>query len=352
MLNSVIFIPSLDTNMKKSLLVTGGCGFIGANFILNFLQNHPDYYVVNLDCLSYAAQEANLASIRDHSNYTFVRGNICDEALVNRLFQEHAFSGVINFAAESHVDNSISGPGVFIESNIRGTFVLLEACRKHWLDGPHSPKPGLQNNRFHQISTDEVYGSLGETGLFTEETPYAPNSPYSASKASADMLVRSYHHTFGLNTTISNCSNNYGPFQHDEKLIPTIIRNALSGNAIPIYGDGKNVRDWLYVTDHCSAIELIYFSAKAGTTYNVGGSNELNNNQIASQICQILDEVKPRSDRQSYATQLKFVADRPGHDRRYAIDSTKISTELNWTPKLNFSDALLNTIRWYLQKYA
>ena len=255
---------------------------------------------------------------------------------------------MIHFAAESHVDNSIKGPKAFIETNIGGTFNLLENARKYWMEAPGKFKPGYENCRFHHISTDEVYGTLGETGLFREDTPYAPNSPYSASKASSDFIVRAYHHTYGMNVTTSNCSNNYGPKQHDEKLIPTIIRKCLAEQPIPIYGKGTNIRDWLYVLDHCKAIDLIFHTGKSGETYNVGGFNERNNLQIVNTICALLDERRPRA-KGKYADLITFVADRPGHDMRYAIDSTKLSKELGWKADENFDTGIVKTVDWYLQ---
>lgn len=266
---------------ETSVLVTGGAGFIGANFVPYFAAKYPNCRVINLDKLTYAGNPENLSECASMPNYTFVQGDICDRALVEKLFREYDIKGVIHFAAESHVDNSISGPQAFIETNILGTFTLLDVARNHWMSAPHQVKPGYENARFHHISTDEVYGTLGETGFFTETTAYAPNSPYSASKASSDMIVRSYFHTFGMNVTVSNCSNNYGPKQHPEKLIPKIISNALEGKNIPIYGDGKNVRDWLYVLDHCKAVDLIFHRGKAGETYNIGGHNEKTTSKLS-----------------------------------------------------------------------
>ena len=352
----------------KHILVTGCAGFIGSNFIPYFLEQHPHYHVVNLDLLTYAGDPANLSEVADHPRYTFVKGDIRDRKLVEQLFKTYDFYGVIHFAAESHVDNSIKNPDLFITTNVHGTFTLLDVAYKHWMDGPFKFKEkylteknsALENApRFHHISTDEVYGTLGETGLFTEETPYAPNSPYSASKASSDMIVRSYHHTYGMNTVITNCSNNYGPKQHDEKLIPTIIRNALQGHPIPIYGDGKNVRDWLYVLDHCKGIDLAFHKGRAGETYNIGGRNERDNLSIARRICEILDRLHPVekngkiSDKKPrrYADLITFVDDRPGHDRRYAIDASKIETELCWKADENFETGIEKTVRWYMEKY-
>ena len=333
------------------MLVTGGAGFIGSNFVIYLLEKHEDLRIINLDKLTYAGDFANLNEISSHPNHIFVEGDICDRALLDQLFKQYDFDGVLHLAAESHVDNSIDSPGEFISTNIVGSFNLLEASRKYWMDGPHQPKMGKENNRFLHVSTDEVYGSLGPEGLFTEETPYAPNSPYSASKASSDFLVRSYFHTYGLNVVITNCSNNFGPKQHDEKLIPTIIRNAIKANPIPIYGDGQNVRDWLYVEDHCRALETVFLNGKHGETYNIGGSNERNNLFIAKYICKLLDEAKPRSNGVSYEDLIEFVKDRPGHDWRYAIDSSKMSNTLNWNPEESFESGMKKTVEWYLNKY-
>lgn len=335
---------------QKTILVTGGAGFIGANFIAYFLETFSQYYVINLDKLTYAGNLENLKECQNNPRYRFVQGDICDRALVNKLFAEYDIQGVFHFAAESHVDNSISGPLPFIKTNIEGTFTLLEAARQHWMTGPGEVKPGYENCRFHHISTDEVYGTLGETGLFTETTPYAPNSPYSASKASSDLLVRAYHHTYGMNVTTSNCSNNYGPKQHDEKLIPTIIRKALAGENIPIYGDGKNVRDWLYVLDHCKGIVLVWQKGRAGETYNIGGRNERSNLQIVDTICALLDQLKPAADGKPYTHLISFVKDRAGHDRRYAIDATKIEQELGWKAEETFETGIRKTVEWYLGK--
>lgn len=336
--------------MSQTILVTGGAGFIGANFIPYFMNKHPEYKVVNLDKLTYAGNLDNLKEVENNPNYTFIQGDICNSEFVDELFNKYDFTGVIHFAAESHVDNSIKGPRAFINTNIVGTFNLLESARSHWFDAPFTPKIGKENNRFHHISTDEVFGTLGETGYFTETTPYAPNSPYSASKASSDFIVRAYHHTFGMNVTTSNCSNNYGPKQHDEKLIPTIIRNCLNLSPIPIYGNGQNIRDWLYVTDHAKAIDIIYHSGKTGETYNVGGHNELTNLEITHTICAILDDLRPRADGKAYADLITFVKDRAGHDLRYAIDPTKITTELGYKPDETFKTGIIKTVQWYLNK--
>lgn len=331
----------------RKFLVTGGAGFIGSNFIPFMLEKHQDLTVVNLDLLTYAGNLDNLKSVEANPRYVFIKGDVCDRNLVEKLFNDHSFDGVIHFAAESHVDNSITGPETFVRTNVFGTFTLLDVARKHWLEAPFIVKEGCENKRFLHVSTDEVYGSLGETGYFTETTPYAPNSPYSASKAASDMLVRSYFHTYGLNVVTTNCSNNYGPKQHNEKLIPTIIRKALAGESIPIYGDGKNIRDWLYVLDHAKGIDLVFHKGRSGETYNIGGRNERTNNQIAAIICEILDEQKPRSDRKSYKEQIKFVTDRAGHDRRYAIDASKIEEQLGWKAEENFETGIVKTLNWY-----
>lgn len=333
----------------KTILITGGAGFIGSNFILYFLENNKDTHIVNLDKLTYAGDITNTKEVKNNPSYTFVEGDICNRELLEDLFNKYSFSGVIHFAAESHVDNSIKNPSAFIDTNITGTFNLIDVAKAYWMDGPNQIKTGFEAARFHHISTDEVYGTLGETGLFTEQTPYAPNSPYSASKASSDFIVRSYFHTYGLNVITTNCSNNYGPKQHNEKLIPTIIRKAISGENIPIYGDGKNIRDWLYVLDHCKGIELVYKKGKAGETYNIGGRNERDNLCIVKTICEILDNVKP--SKKSYKEQITFVKDRPGHDFRYAIDANKLEKELGWKADENFETGIKKTIEWYLNKY-
>lgn len=333
----------------RTILVTGGAGFIGSNFIPLFLNNN-NLKIVNLDKLTYAGNLDNLKELENNNRYSFVKGDICDKILLKRLFKEFNFSGVIHFAAESHVDNSIKKPDAFIQTNIFGTFSLLDTVKNHWLDDTTNKcKEEFKDARFHHISTDEVYGALGEEGFFTEKTPYAPNSPYSASKASSDFLVRSYFHTYGLNTVTTNCSNNYGPKQHKEKLIPTIIRKAISDENIPIYGDGKNIRDWLYVLDHCKGIELTFKKGKAGETYNIGGNNEYDNLYIANKICEILDELHPKS--KSYKEQITFVKDRQGHDFRYAVDATKIENDLDWKADENFQKGIRKTIEWYLKKH-
>lgn len=333
----------------ENILITGGAGFIGSNFIPYFLENNQNIEFVNVDKLTYAGDLSNLVEIEKHSRYTFIEGDICDRKLIEKLFKQFDIKGVIHFAAESHVDNSISNPDAFIQTNVFGTFTLLDVAKNYWMNSPNSYKRDYKNCRFHHISTDEVYGTLGKEGLFTEATSYAPNSPYSASKASSDFLVRSYFHTYGLNVVTTNCSNNYGPKQHDEKLIPTIIRKAILGEQIPIYGDGKNIRDWLYVLDHCRGIELVYKNGKIGETYNIGGKNERNNLYIANMICELLDVLKPKEN--SYKNQISFVKDRPGHDFRYAIDATKIENELGWKADENFESGIKKTLQWYLKKY-
>lgn len=336
------------SKMSKTILVTGGAGFIGSNFVPYFCDKYPEYKIINLDKLTYAGNLDNLKECETMPNYEFIQGDICDALLINDLFSKYNIKGVIHFAAESHVDNSISNPKAFIQTNISGTFNLLEAARKHWFDTPSKPKIGYEDCRFHHISTDEVYGTLGNEGLFKETTPYAPNSPYSASKASSDFLVRAYHHTFGMNITTSNCSNNYGPKQNNEKLIPKIISNCLAQKPLPIYGKGENIRDWLYVLDHCKAIDLIYHTGKSGETYNVGGRNERNNITIAKTICAILDQKRPRANGKKYEELITFVQDRAGHDFRYAIDATKLETELGWKADENFDTGIVKTVEWYL----
>lgn len=332
----------------QTILITGGAGFIGSNFIPYFLENNK-CHIVNLDLLTYAGDVSNLNEVKGNSRYTFVEGDICDRGLVEKLFNQYKFNGVIHFAAESHVDNSIKNPDEFVRTNVFGTFNLLDVAKNYWMESPNNYKKGFETARFHHISTDEVYGTLGETGLFTEQTSYAPNSPYSASKASSDFMVRSYFHTYGMNVVTTNCSNNYGPKQHDEKLIPTIIRKAISGEKIPIYGDGKNIRDWLYVLDHCKGIEMVFKTGKTGEAYNIGGKNERDNLYIVDAICGILDKIIPKET--SYKEQISFVKDRPGHDFRYAIDASKIENELRWKADENFETGIQKTIQWYLKKY-
>ena len=335
--------------MSETILVTGGAGFIGSNFVPYFCAKYPEYNIINLDKLTYAGNLDNLKECASMPNYRFVQGDICDRALIQKLFDENDIRGVVHFAAESHVDNSIKNPMAFIQTNIEGTFTLLDVAYHHWMDAPNKVKADYEKCRFHHISTDEVYGALGAEGFFTETTPYAPNSPYSASKASSDFLVRAYRHTFGMNVTTSNCSNNYGPKQHHEKLIPHIISKALAEQPLPIYGQGLNVRDWLYVLDHCKAIDLIFHKGKAGETYNIGGHNERNNITIVKTICAILDKEAPRKNGQKYENLITFVQDRAGHDFRYAIDATKLETELGWKADENFDTGIIKTVEWYLK---
>lgn len=336
--------------INDNILITGGAGFIGSNYV-EFALNNSDDQIFVLDKLTYAGNLKNLDAFSE--KITFIEGDICDADLVQELFTKYQFKKVVHFAAESHVDNSISGPAEFIQTNIVGTFNLVQSAYKTWMNGPNDFKDEFTTARFLHISTDEVYGTLGKTGLFTEKNSYAPNSPYSASKASSDFIVRSYFHTFGLPVVTTNCSNNYGPNQHKEKLIPTIIRKAISGEPIPIYGDGKNVRDWLYVTDHCSGIFLALKQGKLGETYNIGGCNERENLYIATIICEILDEMlftRPDgSNSTSFKELISFVSDRPGHDFRYAIDASKIERELGWKADENFESGIRKTIAWYLE---
>jgi dTDP-glucose 4,6-dehydratase len=327
----------------RRLLVTGGAGFIGANFVHYWLERHSGGRLVVLDALTYAGNRANLAVVENRPEFRFVHGDIRDEALVERLLRDEGLDTIVHFAAESHVDRSIAGPDAFIETNILGTHSLLKAARAVWLENGE-PLPG---HRFHHVSTDEVYGSLGaDAPAFSETTPYAPNSPYSASKAASDHLVRAYHHTYGLNTTISNCSNNYGPYQFPEKLIPLCILNLLDGKPLPIYGDGQNVRDWLYVEDHCRGIELILRRGRVGETYNVGGGAERTNLQVVKGLCSVMDKLRP--DGAPHARHIEFVRDRPGHDRRYAIDEHKLRVELGYEPVCSFEDGLVEIVLWYL----
>ncbi|WP_196887013.1 dTDP-glucose 4,6-dehydratase [Aureivirga sp. CE67] len=335
---------------QKHILVTGGAGFIGANFVKYYIEKEENVTIINLDKLTYAGSLENLKDVNS-DRHIFVEGDICDRKLVEELFVEYDIRGVIHFAAESHVDNSITGPEAFMQTNVIGTFTLIDVARNYWMDAPNSYKEGYENTRFHHVSTDEVYGTLGETGLFEETTPYAPNSPYSASKASSDFVVRSYFHTYGMNVVTTNCSNNYGPKQHDEKLIPTILRKALQGENIPIYGDGLNIRDWLYVLDHCKGIALAYETGKPGETYNIGGRNEKTNLYIVHAICEYLNENYPKEDSSSYKSLITFVTDRPGHDFRYAIDASKIENELGWKADENFETGIVKTIEWYIEKY-
>lgn len=334
----------MPEHRPRSVLVTGGAGFIGSNFVRYLLTRDDAVHIVNLDKLTYAGSRENLAGLPDESRHEFVLGDICDRELVDRMFLEHRIDTVVHFAAESHVDRSISSPVSFIDTNVTGTFVLLEAARKAWLTDGAEIAAGC---RFHHASTDEVYGSLGPNDpRFTESTAYAPNSPYAATKAGSDHLVRAWFHTFGLPVTTSNCSNNFGPYQHPEKLIPTIIRNCMAGRSIPLYGDGTNIRDWLYVEDHCHALDRVIRKGTPGEVYNIGGGNERSNLDIVHSVCSVMDELlgpgRPCNEL------ITFVEDRPGHDWRYAIEGEKITGELNWEPSTDFKEALQETCRWYL----
>jgi dTDP-glucose 4,6-dehydratase len=335
---------SSGPEMTQVYLVTGGAGFIGSNFVLGLIAR-GDVRIVNLDALTYAGNLDTLAPVMDHPNHIFVQGRLQDRALVTDLMDKHRPSAVINFAAESHVDRSIDAPGEFIQTNVVGTFELLEAFRNYYATSPEKDRASL---RLLHVSTDEVYGSLGAEGYFTEETPYAPNSPYSASKAGADHLVRAYHHTYGLPVLTTNCSNNYGPYQFPEKLIPLILQKALAGEPLPVYGDGMQVRDWLYVEDHCRAILTVLDRGKVGEVYNIGGHNEMANLDVVKTICGLLDEMAPDSSHQPHDSLIQFVKDRPGHDRRYAIDAGKLQRELGWKPEETFATGIRKTIRWFL----
>jgi dTDP-glucose 4,6-dehydratase len=340
--------------LKQSpILVTGGAGFIGSNFVLEWLDATRDGAhgpLVNIDCLTYAGNLKNLERVAEHPDYTFVRANICDRERMDQIFAEHQPRAILHFAAESHVDRSIVGPEAFVATNVCGTFTLLEAARAYWTQLNRDAQAGF---RFLHVSTDEVYGSLAASDpAFCEDTPYAPNSPYSATKASSDHLVRAYFHTYGLPTIITNCSNNYGPYHFPEKLIPLMITHALAGKPLPIYGDGLNVRDWLYVGDHCAALRLVLERGTPGETYNVGGRNERSNAEVVETICQILDELRPGSQHCPHKQLIRFVKDRPGHDRRYAIDATKLERELGWRATETFSTGLRKTVEWYLENSA
>ena len=324
-------------------LVTGGAGFIGGNFVLGAVGD--GIRVVNLDALTYAGNRDTLASLDGNPDHVFVHGDIGDRELVARLLAEHRPDAVVNFAAESHVDRSIDGPAAFIQTNVVGTLALLEAVRDHWKSLEGEAK---RDFRFLHVSTDEVYGSLGDTGKFTEDTPYAPNSPYSASKAASDHLVRAFHHTYGLPVLTTNCSNNYGPYHFPEKLIPLVIAKALAGEPLPVYGDGRQVRDWLFVRDHCAAIRAVLAKGRVGETYNVGGNAEMQNIEVVKAICALLDQRRPRADGKPRESQIAFVADRPGHDRRYAIDASKLRDELGWEPGYTFERGIAETVDWYL----
>lgn len=335
---------------QPTLLVTGGAGFIGSNFISYYMKKHPDKQLLNVDKLTYAGTKENLKEAENLKNYHFIHGDIADEQLIKAIFNDYNIEGVIHFAAESHVDRSIKDAKEFVRSNVLGTMVLLQAARSDW-----KKKGVLAERRFHQISTDEVYGSLGETGKFSETTPYDPRNPYSASKAGANMLAKSFGYTYGMNVVISSSSNNYGPRQHEEKLIPTIISKALSGQSIPIYGDGKNIRDWLYVGDHCSALVQIYHRSAPLEMYNIGGNNEKTNIEIAENICEILDEIEPDIKEKFSLTSFKdliiFTEDRLGHDRRYAVDDTKLKTDLGWSAEEPFVSGIKKTVEWYVNKW-
>lgn len=334
--------------MKKTILVTGGAGFIGGNFILGKL-TESDCRIVNLDALTYAGNRETLAPVEDNPNYFFVEGSIADRNLVGEILEDYSPQAIVNFAAESHVDRSIDAPSDFIQTNIVGTFELLEVVRQHWGKLPENDKKAF---RFLHVSTDEVYGSLGQTGLFTESSPYQPNSPYSASKAASDHLVRANFHTYGLPVLTTNCSNNYGPYQFPEKLIPLMILNALEGKSLPVYGDGSNVRDWLYVEDHCRAISCVLEKGIPGEVYNVGGNSEQKNIDVVTILCNLLDELLPDSDNYPHGDLVTFVKDRPGHDQRYAIDASKISSELGWAPQETFETGLKRTVEWYLSNFS
>jgi dTDP-glucose 4,6-dehydratase len=332
----------------QTWLVTGGAGFIGGNFVLEARQRGLAR-IVNLDALTYAGNRDTLAALDGDADHVFVHGDIGDRALVSRLLAEHRVDAVLNFAAESHVDRSIDGPAAFIQTNVVGTLALLEATRDYWKTLPAERAAAF---RFLHVSTDEVYGSLGETGYFTEDTPYAPNSPYSASKAASDHLVRAFHHTYGLPVLTTNCSNNYGPFQFPEKLIPLMIQKLISDQPLPVYGDGSNVRDWLFVGDHCAAIRAVLARGRVGETYNVGGDAERRNIDVVHALCEAIELRRPRSDGQSRRVQISFVKDRPGHDKRYAIDASKIKRELGWAPTVSFEQGLARTVDWYLANAA
>ena len=326
----------------KSILVTGGCGFIGSNFIQYTLQKYSNFNIINLDKLTYAGRISNL-SYAPKERYVFIKGDICNKDLVGSLFEKYKFDSVIHFAAESHVDRSIDGPEKFVNTNILGTLNLLEHSRKYYIESKNT------NFRFLHISTDEVFGTLGDIGKFVEETPYDPSSPYSASKAGSDHLVRAWNKTYGLPTLITNCSNNYGPYQFPEKLIPLMIINAINDKPLPVYGSGKNIRDWLYVLDHCEALLTVLSKGEIGQTYNIGGGNEIENLEVVNIICNILDRLLPKKNSDSYKGLISFVKDRPGHDFRYAIDATKINSKLGWYPKESFKSGLEKTIKWYIK---
>jgi dTDP-glucose 4,6-dehydratase len=346
MSDSIESTPQVPGESMQNVLITGGAGFIGSNFVCYLLQAEPSVRVINLDALRYSGSLENLKDLPDPDRHIFVQGDICDRRLVDDLLRDYRVDTVVHFAAESHVDRSILDPQPFIETNIVGTYTLLEAARQAWLVDGRNPAESL---RFHHVSTDEVFGSLlpGEQA-FTENTPYAPNSPYAASKAASDHLVRAYHHTYRLPVTITNCSNNYGPYMFPEKLIPLMIFNALEGKPLPVYGDGQQIRDWLYVEDHCDAIWTVLRKGRTGETYNIGGNNQPTNLAVVRTLCDILDDYRPESPYIPHASLIKFVVDRPGHDRRYAMDITKIHKELGWQPKQSLDSGLRNTVEWYL----
>ena len=330
----------------KTYLITGCAGFIGSNFVHYMLKKYPEILLVNLDKLTYAGNLENLKDVEGDPRHVFVQGDICDKELVEGLFQKYDFDYVINFAAESHVDRSIKNPEIFVQSNVMGTVNLLQRAKEAWYDA--DAKTWKEGKKYLQVSTDEVYGALGADGFFMETTPLCPHSPYSSSKASADMFVMAFHDTYGMPVNITRCSNNYGPYQFPEKLIPLMINNVKHHKQLPVYGDGMQIRDWLYVTDHAKAIDLIFHHGKSGETYNVGGHNELTNMEITHAICAILDDLHPRRDGKKYAELITFVKDRAGHDLRYAIDSTKLQRELGWEPSLQFEEGIEKTVRWYL----
>lgn len=337
---------SENLSLHQTVIVTGGYGFIGSNFIRLLSKERPRIRIINLDALTYAANPESLSDIPAGTRYRFIQGDICDRALLVQLLVEEQPAAIVHFAAESHVDRSIDGPDAFVRTNVNGTFTLLEVTRKYWRELAAELRDPF---RFLHVSTDEVYGSLGASGLFTEETPYAPNSPYSASKAASDHFVRAYHHTYGLPVLTTNCSNNYGPYQFPEKLIPLMILNALAGKPMPVYGDGMQIRDWLYVEDHCRALLTVLDKGVPGNTYNIGGHNEMTNIRIVHALCALLDELRPRSDGKPYTEQITCVTDRPGHDRRYAIDAGKIGRVLGWLPQETFDTGIRKTVEWYLQ---
>ncbi len=330
----------------KNVLVTGGAGFIGSNFVRYLLRVEPGVHIVNLDALTYAGSLENLKQLPDPKRHTFVQGDVCDRSLLDGLLRHHRVDTIVHFAAESHVDRSILGPAQFVQTNVVGTFTLLEAARQHWLEEAALPRDAI---RFHHVSTDEVFGALAlDEPAWDESTPYDPHSPYSATKAGSDHLVRAYHHTYGLPVTLTNCSNNYGPYQFPEKLIPLMILNALDGRPLPVYGDGGQVRDWLYVEDHCEAIWVVLRKGAIGGTYNIGGGNQPTNLSVVKTLCDILDERLPNSPHAPHWKLVQYVTDRPGHDRRYAMDSTRISHELGWKPRRSLASGLLETVEWYL----